>query len=87
MELTEARLKNCADDLQECRELMVHWWTLSGELLVACEAAKLYLDWGWGQLGPNAVPPGYPELLEPAIAKAHAAGLPAARRQGGEEEK
>jgi len=86
MELTGARLKNCADDLQECRELMMHWWTLSGELLVACEAAKLYLDWGFGRLGPNATSPGYPELLEAAIAKAHAAGLPAARgRRAGEE--
>jgi len=86
MELTEARLKNCADDLQECRKLMMHWWTLSGELLVACEAAKLYLDWGFGKLGPNATPPDYPHLLGAIIAKAHAAGLPAAREQGGEEE-
>ena len=42
MELTEALLKNCADDLQECRELMMHWWTLSGELLAACKETSYY---------------------------------------------
>ena len=41
------------------------------ELLAACKAADLYLDWGWGKLGPNAPSPEYPgKLLRSAIAKA-----------------
>ena len=40
------------------------------DLLAACKAAKLYLDWGFGQLGSNAKPPGSPDkLLQSAIAK------------------
>ena len=36
--LDQERLENCADDLKGCRELMIHWWNLSAELLMALKA-------------------------------------------------
>ena len=50
---------------------IAHQCNTYAELLAACKAADLYLDWGWGKLGPKAPPPEYPgKLLRSAIAKA-----------------
>jgi len=59
------------DDYWADRKEIERLQGINAELLAACKAAKLYLDWGFGQLGPNAIPPGSPkELLQSTIAKA-----------------
>ena len=35
--MTEEQLKTCSDELQNCRELMQHWWNLSAHLYHALE--------------------------------------------------
>jgi len=102
MELTEARLKNCADDLHECCELMMHWWGLSAELLAACESPGQAGRWFYDgpallekaaeYLRMSALHTIADALVEKAtlervaIAEAHAGGLPVTLEQGGGEE-
>lgn len=91
MELTEARLANCANDLQECRELMLHWWNLAAELLAACKEISYYFHCMTDEdlrliadMMGDPLPIG---AVDAAIAKGHAGGLPITRQQqgGGEE--
>ena len=65
---TVYRLERENEDLRTINEDLR---TINAQLLTACKAADLYLDWGWGKLGPKAPPPEYPgKLLRSAIAKA-----------------